>query len=108
MDNTSGESQPFTDRIHSGSLSIQLLEIVRILFLLTETSYLSANEVGRAIAAWRYRLSHEDVELLKFLAEGLTNCELADRLGVADEYAVKNRLKIVFKKLRVSNRVQAA
>ena len=65
-------------------------------------------EFGRAIAAWIYRLSHEEVILLEYIAQGLTNSEIAEQLGVLEENTVKKRIKAVFNKLGVNNRVQAA
>ena len=65
-------------------------------------------EFGRAIAAWLYQLSRDEIRLLEHIACGLTNSEIAERLGVAEENTVKNRIKAVFKKLGVNNRVQAA
>lgn len=65
-------------------------------------------EFGRAIAAWTYGLSRQEVTLLEHIARGLTNGEIAEQLGVAEENTVKNRIKAVFKKLGVDNRVQAA
>jgi len=65
-------------------------------------------ELGRALAAWRYRLSRDEIQLLECVACGMTNGEIANRLDVAEENTIKNRLSTVFRKLGVSNRVQAA
>jgi|SRR5579871_3334163 len=65
-------------------------------------------ELGRALVAWKYDLSRMEVRLLELIAEGLTNCEIAERMEVAEESTIKQRLKVVFRKLNVRHRVQAA
>jgi DNA-binding NarL/FixJ family response regulator len=58
------------------------------------------------IAIGRFHLSSEDIQLLQYLAEGLSNKEIAARLDVAD-YTVKNRLRRTKRKLGVTGRSQA-
>lgn len=71
-------------------------------------NFTNPGELGRALAAWRYDLSRDEIHLLEFVAQGLTNSQIAEQTGVAEENTVKNRLKVVFKKLGVNNRAQAA
>jgi len=52
-------------------------------------------------------LSEREREILKLLAEGLTNKEIGCRLIIA-ENTVKNHLKNILAKLHLRNRVQAA
>ena len=52
-------------------------------------------------------LTDRDKQILAHLAEGLTNRQIAARLGLTVKI-VKRHLSSVFRKLRVSNRVQAA
>lgn len=52
-------------------------------------------------------LSRRETDVLRLLPEGLTNREIADRLCVS-HYTVKAHLHNVFKKIGVSNRLQAA
>ncbi|HFE66312.1 MAG TPA: response regulator transcription factor [Chloroflexi bacterium] len=70
---------------------------------------------GRVLAALRQPqakpkddpdLAERDVEILRLLAEGLTNQEIADRLYIAEK-TVRNRLTHIFRKLGVENRSQA-
>lgn len=52
-------------------------------------------------------LSPKEREVLQLLTEGLTNKEIGNRLGIA-ENTVKNHLKNILGKLHLANRVQAA
>lgn len=52
-------------------------------------------------------LTEREVSLLKLVAAGLSNKEIANELGLA-ESTVKNRLSILFQKLDVKDRTQAA
>lgn len=51
-------------------------------------------------------LSAREKEILKFVAEGKNNKEVADILSI-QEVTVKSHLKNIFKKLNVTNRMQA-
>jgi two-component system, NarL family, response regulator LiaR len=53
------------------------------------------------------QLSESDIKLLQNLAAGLSNKEIADRMGLADS-TVKNRLSMLFLKIGVADRTQAA
>ncbi|HLI26425.1 MAG TPA: response regulator transcription factor [Chloroflexota bacterium] len=53
------------------------------------------------------QLSEVEIKLLQLLAAGLTNKEIAARLCIA-ESTVKNRLSVVFQKIQVADRTQAA
>ncbi|MBK8190743.1 MAG: response regulator transcription factor [Vampirovibrionales bacterium] len=52
-------------------------------------------------------LTPRERELLQFLARGYTNNRIGDTLGIT-ETTVKNHLAHIFKKLKVSNRTEAA
>lgn len=52
-------------------------------------------------------LSERDVEILRLLAKGQSNQEIADQLFLAEK-TVRNRLSIIFRKLHLDNRTQAA
>jgi DNA-binding NarL/FixJ family response regulator len=52
-------------------------------------------------------LSPKEREALQLLTEGLTNKEIGNQLGIA-ENTVKNHLKNILGKLHLANRVQAA
>ena len=53
------------------------------------------------------RLSHREIEIVVALAEGLTNREIAERVGI-NESAVAIDLSRVLRKLGLRNRVQVA
>jgi DNA-binding NarL/FixJ family response regulator len=52
-------------------------------------------------------LSHHEIEIVVALAEGLTNREIADRVGIS-ESAVASDLSRVLRNLGLRNRVQVA
>ena len=52
-------------------------------------------------------LSEREMEVVRSLAEGLTNREIAERLGLS-QHTIKNYLFRVFDKLGVSNRLELA
>lgn len=52
-------------------------------------------------------ITNREMEVLKLLAEGLFNKEIASRLGIS-ERTVKNHVSNLFKKIEVSDRTQAA
>jgi len=52
-------------------------------------------------------LTPREREILELLAKGVSNQEIAKRLGIAEK-TVRNRLSLIFSKLHVNNRTQAA
>lgn len=52
-------------------------------------------------------LTQRDVEVLRLVAQGLANSEIAQKL-VVSEKTVRNRLSVIFQKLHLSNRTEAA
>lgn len=52
-------------------------------------------------------LTQRDVELLRLLAQALGNAEIAEKLFVSEK-TVRNRLSVIFQKLHLSNRTEAA
>ncbi len=52
-------------------------------------------------------LTRRDVEVLRLLAQGLGNAEIAEKLFISEK-TVRNRLSIIFQKLHLSNRTEAA
>jgi DNA-binding NarL/FixJ family response regulator len=53
------------------------------------------------------RLAHREIEIVVALAEGLTNREIAERVGISED-AVASDLSRVLRKLGLRNRVQVA
>jgi DNA-binding NarL/FixJ family response regulator len=52
-------------------------------------------------------LSEKEVAVLRLVAQGLDNREIA-RLLHSSEYTIANRLRVIFRKIHVANRTQAA
>jgi len=52
-------------------------------------------------------LSNREIEILQVVAQGATNKQIGDRLFIS-EYTVRNTLTVIFQKLHVNNRTQAA
>lgn len=52
-------------------------------------------------------LTRREMEVLKLIAEGLYNKEIADRLTISEK-TVKNHVSNIFRKIEVSDRTQAA
>jgi DNA-binding NarL/FixJ family response regulator len=52
-------------------------------------------------------LAEREVEILRLLAQGLSNQDIADRLVIAEK-TVRNRLSDIFRRLHLENRTQAA
>lgn len=52
-------------------------------------------------------LSEREVQILRLLAQGYTNLEIAAQLSLSEK-TVRNRLSEIFQKLRLNNRTQAA
>jgi DNA-binding NarL/FixJ family response regulator len=78
---------------------------------------LDAELAGRIIQDFRTRkeqslplhaeLSEREIQILKLVAQGYTNLEIAAELQLSDK-TVRNRLSEIFQKLHLNNRTQAA
>jgi len=55
----------------------------------------------------RRALTEREKQILRLVCDGLSNAEIADRLGISPE-TVKSELKRIFRKIEVRNRTQAA
>lgn len=73
------------------------------------TPILKERQEERSIASSNIEesLTKREVEVLKLLAEGLFNKEVAYTLGISEK-TVKNHVSNIFKKINVSDRTQAA
>jgi anti-anti-sigma factor len=54
-----------------------------------------------------FQLSNRERDVIQLVADGLSNREIAERLFISQE-TVKSHLRVVFRKLGVENRTQAA
>jgi DNA-binding NarL/FixJ family response regulator len=52
-------------------------------------------------------LSEREVQILRLVARGYTNLEIASELSISEK-TVRNRLSDIFQKLHINNRTQAA
>ena len=52
-------------------------------------------------------LTERELDILRLVAQGLDNYQIGDRLGLSEK-TVRNRLTVIFEKLHVNNRTQAA
>jgi DNA-binding NarL/FixJ family response regulator len=62
---------------------------------------------GRSVSAAMPKLSPREVDVLRLVAEGLANKQIARRLEIS-ERTVKAHLSSVFQQLNVTDRTQAA
>jgi two-component system response regulator DevR len=73
---------------------------------LTDSILKQYSNLSKELSTKEFGLSNEEVNLLKLVAEGATNREIALRLYWS-ETAVKRKLSDIFEKLDVTDRVQA-
>ena len=64
-------------------------------------------EKSNSISGYENTLTRREIEVLKLLAEGLFNKEVAYMLNISEK-TVKNHVSNIFKKIKVSDRTQAA
>jgi DNA-binding NarL/FixJ family response regulator len=53
------------------------------------------------------QLTHQEQKIVALVAQGLTNKEIAQRLG-SSPFTVRNQVKVIIRKLELKNRVQVA
>jgi DNA-binding NarL/FixJ family response regulator len=53
------------------------------------------------------QLTHQEQKIVALIAQGLTNKEIAQRLG-SSPFTVRNQVKVIMRKLELKNRVQVA
>jgi DNA-binding NarL/FixJ family response regulator len=97
-------------KTHSRELMQRAIELVMqgAIYLPPELARdLSVREPAPAQAPQPGDMTRQQRRILELLAEGLPNKEIASKLGIASS-TVKNQLTVVFDKLGVSNRTQAA
>jgi two-component system, NarL family, nitrate/nitrite response regulator NarL len=87
-------------RVHEGKAWVSHDQMTLVLEALAATPKIRAvNEKGMNL------LSKREVQVVRCLAEGLTNREIADRMGLS-QHTIKNYLFRIFDKLGVSNRIE--
>jgi two-component system nitrate/nitrite response regulator NarL len=89
------------DRVHQGQVWATSEELTHILEALGTQHVHLFNATGMEL------LSRREQEVVHWVAEGLTNREIAERLGLS-ENTIKNYLFRIFDKLGVSKRIELA
>lgn len=89
------------------SLLARIEALIRRSKIVESNSLESNNSSAASNSTLMTSLSAREREILRLVAEGINNNEIADLLSV-QEVTVKAHLKSIFNKLNVSNRVQAA
>jgi DNA-binding NarL/FixJ family response regulator len=80
---------------------------LQLIFLLVHLGFQDPREIGKALIAWKYGLTRDEVSLLQYIAEGLTNDKIAAASGARELKTVKSRIQRLYNKLGVKGRVQA-
>lgn len=87
-------------RVHEGKAWVSHDQLTLVLEALAATPKIRAvNGKGMSL------LSKREVQVVRCLAEGLTNREIAQRMGLS-QHTIKNYLFRIFDKLGVSNRIE--
>jgi DNA-binding NarL/FixJ family response regulator len=97
------ESSRVVDAIRAVARGQSILEPQLVSKLLDEFRKMSDSRGPTNIAG----LTERELDLLRLVAQGLSNKEIASNLELA-ESTVKNRLSVLFEKLEVKDRTQAA
>src|SRR5579859_5460231 len=87
-------------QVHGGQVWISNDQMALVLASLS-----SAPKLKTVDARGMNLLSKREVEVVRCVTEGLTNREIADRLGLS-QHTIKNHLFRIFDKLGVSNRIE--
>ena len=87
-------------RVHEGQLWLNNEQIELVL-----DSWADAPKVRAVDGSGMNLLSKRETEVVRSLAEGLTNREIAQRMGLS-KHTIKNYLFRIFDKLGVSNRIE--
>lgn len=111
------------DAIHAGAVGYVLkqagtVELVRALDAVRQgAASLDPSITRRVLALMRQQgtnkldpfkdLTEREVDVLRLLAEGKTNTEIAAELMLSDK-TIRNHISVIFSKLQVTNRVEAA
>lgn len=94
------------------SKDVDLEELVRIIKAVhrgdrLHSPFLADQRLSEELDAQRLGLTQREIQVLKCLAEGENNSEIADKLCVSEQ-TIKKELASLFEKLDVKNRTQAA
>lgn len=90
----------------AGTTLVNALQIILAGEIYVPPALMSAQASRGKSEARSVPLAERQMDVLKALAEGLTNKEIARRLGIA-EITVKVHLQSIYRKLGVSNRTEA-
>lgn len=97
------EASKLLDAIRAAARGASVIEPKLAATLLSEFRRMSNLQDDEGLAS----LTEREIDLLRLVAQGMSNKEIAYKLHLA-ESTIKNRLSILFEKLDVSDRTQAA
>jgi DNA-binding NarL/FixJ family response regulator len=63
--------------------------------------------LGGACGGGMNQLTHQEQKIVALIAQGLTNKEIAQRLG-SSPFTVRNQVQVIIRKLEMKNRIQVA
>ncbi len=89
--------------VHAGGVLIKPEMAGAIVSEFRRLSHASAAEGQPSI----HTLSEKEVEIIRYVASGMNNKEIAEKLSYSEK-TVKNYLSVIFQKLGIRDRVQAA
>lgn len=98
-DSTPQELLQAIRHVHQGEAFLDPTVALKVIGELTRPSAAPATD--------EHALSEREVEVLRLVAEGLSNQEIAEKLGVS-ERTVRNHVGSILSKLHLANRTQAA
>jgi len=64
-------------------------------------------EISRALLAWKFKLTPEEIETLELIIDDLTNDQITEKLGFESVNTTKDHIQRIYSKLQVRSRIQA-
>lgn len=85
--------------IESGGIYVPTPQLLNI--------YLSSRRTSVAEIAKRHKITQNELNIIKYLRQGMTNIEIADKLSLKQS-TIKVHIKNIMKKLKAKNRTEVA
>lgn len=101
-----GATGAMSKAIHPSALSTLLRAVVSGHIVHAPTSIGSVNRLARDVGTEHYALTDRELEILRLLASGATNADIARELWITRQ-TVKFHVSNVYRKLDVGNRTEA-